>query len=273
MSDVEGEAMTEISEEYDTTLVEVGTTPVTVLRGGSGAPLLVLHDELGFPGWVQWNRELALNHELIIPLQPGFGVTPRVDWLRTYHDVASFYGRLMRELGFEAFDVIGFSAGGYIAAEMAAACPRSIRRLVLVAPLGIKPHTGEIADVMAMSIRSHIALTISNQDAPELGAIYGGAVSPEQFELFEAARAETCRLGWAPYLHNPSLPNLLEGVGDLPSWVVWGTEDKVLPRSAVETYASSIPGAQLVQLVGVGHRPEIEAPAEFLKIISDALAP
>ena len=56
-----------------------------LVRGGSGPPLLVLHDELGYPGWMTWNEELAQHRELIIPLQPGFGKTPQLDWIRNYH--------------------------------------------------------------------------------------------------------------------------------------------------------------------------------------------
>jgi hypothetical protein len=40
-------------------VVAVGDVPVTVVRGGQGPPLLVLHDELGYPGWMGWNQALA----------------------------------------------------------------------------------------------------------------------------------------------------------------------------------------------------------------------
>src|SRR6187399_2417846 len=135
-----------------TEAVVVGDTPIAVLRGGTGAPLLMLHDELGFPGWMQWNRELADEHEFVIPLQPGFGRTPRVPWMRDYCDLATFYLRLLRELALDAVDVIGFSAGAYIAAEMAAMCPRAFNSMVLVAPLGVRPLEGEIYDFLATTM-------------------------------------------------------------------------------------------------------------------------
>ena len=37
------------------------------MRGGQGKPLLVLHDEMGYTGWMGWNEELAKSRELIIP--------------------------------------------------------------------------------------------------------------------------------------------------------------------------------------------------------------
>jgi pimeloyl-ACP methyl ester carboxylesterase len=261
-----------MSVEFTTTLVHVGDTPVTVLRGGSGRPVLVLHDELGFPGWMTWNRQLARDYELIIPLQPGFGVTPRVEWFRTYRDVADFYSRLTRELGLASLAVMGFSAGGFIAAEMAVACPGALTKLVLVGPLGVKPDEGEIADVLAMTVRSHVALTVSRTDAPEFGEIFGGEMTPDQFELFEAARAETSRLGWEPFLHSPSLIHRLAGLAGLPTTVIWGTDDLVIPDSCADQYQRAIPHATVIRLPGLGHRPEIEDPSAFVAVVSIALS-
>lgn len=260
-----------MSSEFVQTTVDVGGKPVAVLRGGSGSPLLVLHDELGFPGWMTWNRELAKDFELLIPLQPGYGVTPRLEWATTYRDVADFYGFMLRSLGLGTIDAIGFSGGGFIAAEMAVANPSVFGCLSLVAPLGVRPEIGEIADVLAMTVRSHVALTVSKVDAPEFGLIYGGGMTPEQFELFEAARAETSRLGWEPFLYSPSLRYRLRGLGSLPTQIVWGDKDLVVPRSCAEIFASEIPNASLVEVHDVGHRPEIEDPDTFVSTVRSHL--
>lgn len=253
------------------TVTRVGDTDLVVLRGGSGPPLLVLHDELGYPGWMSWNNALASHCELITPLQPGYGRTPKVDWIRSYRDLAGFYGRFVREQGWAPLDVIGFSAGGYIAAEMAAACPEMFRRLVLVAPLGIRPAEGEIFDFLAVTVRTHVAATVARTDAPEFAQIYGGEMTPTQFELFEDARAETARLGWEPFMFNPSLPHLLAGAGDLSTLVMWGSDDLIAPRACAQGYVDSLPNARLERIEGVGHRPEIEDPERFVSAVTDFL--
>ena len=86
-----------MGSEYREEEVQVGGVGVVTLRGGSGRPLLMLHDELGFPGWIEWTRQIATRRELVIPLQPGFGRTPRIDWIRDYRDLAAFYGRMVRD--------------------------------------------------------------------------------------------------------------------------------------------------------------------------------
>ena len=68
--------------------IDVAGVRLAMVKGGSGKPLVIFHDELGYPGWMTWNESLAHEHELYIPLQPGFGKTPRLDWVRTYRDLA-----------------------------------------------------------------------------------------------------------------------------------------------------------------------------------------
>ena len=163
-----------MSSEYREEEVQVGGVGVVTLRGGSGRPLLVLHDELGFPGWIEWTRQIATRREVVIPLQPGYGRTPRIDWIQDYRDLAAFYSRMVREMGLAPVDVIGFSAGGYIAAELAAANSDQLGKLILVAPLGIKSDQGEIFDFLAVSVRTHLLATVADSYLPEFGQIYGG---------------------------------------------------------------------------------------------------
>ena len=254
------------------TTANIAGTELVLVRGGSGKPLLMFHDELGYPGWVSWNEELAKERELIIPLQPGFGRTPRIDWIRSYRDLGGFYAMVLRELNLDPIDVIGFSAGGFIAAEMAASDPKIFSHMVLVAPMGLKPTEGEITDVFPLTIRSYLRMTVADTTTPEFGKIYGGEMTPQQFEAFEDARTETARIGWEPYMHNPSLGYLLAGVKRLPTLLVWGTKDAIVPKGCIKAYQKAIAGARVAEIAGVGHRPEIENSAEFVRAVRAFLA-
>ena len=190
----------------------VAGAELVMVKGGSGKPLLIFHDELGYPGWMTWNETLGHERTLLIPLQPGYGKTPKLDWVMTYRDLAGFYSQVLREMKLDPIDVIGFSAGGYIAAEMIAADPRIFSKMVLVAPMGIRPAQGEIMDIFPITMRTHLRATVADPfKTAEFPKLYGGEMTPEQFEAFEEARAESARIGWEPYMHNPSLPHLLHG--------------------------------------------------------------
>jgi pimeloyl-ACP methyl ester carboxylesterase len=256
-----------LSEE----ILRVAETDLAVIKGGNGKPLLIFHDELGYPGWTAWNAGLAEARTLWVPLQPGFGKTPRLDWIRSYRDLAGFYSQIVREMRLEPIDVIGFSAGGFIAAEMAAADPKIFSHMILVAPMGIKPSEGEILDFFALTIRHHLRATVAEPDKTlEFGQIYGDEMTPAQFEAFEDARAETARIGWEPFMHNPSLPYLLRGL-TTPTLLIRGTRDSVVPRGCITEYRRVIPGAQVVELAGVGHRPEIEDALSFERAVEKFL--
>ncbi len=64
-------------------------------------------------------------------------------------------------------------------------------------------------------------------------------------------------------MFNRSLPNLLEAV-KLPTLLIWGDRDAIIPRSVGESYRASIPGSKLVVVPNSGHRPEIENRDAFL---------
>jgi len=252
--------------------IHIAESELTLIKAGAGKPLLMLHDELGFPGWLKWNDELAAQHEFVIPFQPGFDKTPRIDWIRSFRDLAGFYSMAVREIGLGPVDVIAFSAGGYLAAEMVASDPHIFSHMILVGPMGIKPEKGEIFDIFPVTIRTHLRATVADPANPEFGTIYGGEMTPEQFEAFEDARAESARIGWEPYMHNPSLPHLLRGVKNVPTLLIRGSQDKIVPQGCIDAYQQAIDGARTAQIADAGHRPEVENLAEFVKIVTEFLA-
>ena len=264
--------MADQAQEWAEETLAVAGTELTLISGGSGRPLLVLHEELGHPGWFTWHAALAANRRLLIPQQPGFGKSPRLGWTRSIRDLAAFYSRVLRERELVPIDVIGFSLGGWIAAEMAANHAGQFSRMILVGATGIQPPRGEIKDLFIRTSRKYLDESVLNPGrTPEFAHLYGGEPTPEQFEAWEDARAEVARLAWSPYLFNPSLPHLLQGVSGLPTLLIWGAQDDVVPLSAGEVYSESIEGARLVVLEQCGHRPEIEQSSEFIKTVQQFL--
>lgn len=251
---------------------QVGGATLKYLEGGSGAPLLVLHGELGFPGWTDAYEQLSKTRKLIIPLHPGFGVGDRVEWIMNMRDQACFYSRFLQEQSLTPIDVLGFSMGGWIAAEMAANNAAQFSHMALVAPFGVRPPSGEIRDLFATPTQNYIDASVFDAvGAPELSKLYG-VPGPKQYEMWEDARAEAARLAWVPYMFNPSLPHLLAGVKGLPTLILWGKDDRIVPASTADVFASAITGAQLELFDKCGHMPEIEKKDQFLARLTAFLA-
>jgi len=261
--------------EWTEEITHVAGTDLAIIRGGKGKPLVILHEELGHPGWMQYHEELAKERSLVIPIQPGLGKSPRAEHIRNVHELGLFYGWALRELNLAPVDVLAFSFGGWAAAELASANSKAFNKMVLVAPYGVKPPQGEIMDIFAVTIGTQLNATIYDAAAaPEFRKLYGGERTPEQFEAFEEARTETARIAWDPILHNPSLPYFLQGVKGLPTQIIWGREDAVVPVSAAEVYRKALRNTDVNLAIfdHCGHRPEIEKPQDFLKVVREFLA-
>jgi pimeloyl-ACP methyl ester carboxylesterase len=120
--------------------------------------------------------------------------------------------------------------------------------------------------------QAFVRQTVLDPEAtPEFALLYGES-GPDQAERFEDARAQFARLAWQPYFHNPSLPYLLEGAAQSDVLIVWGAQDRVVPRSAVEKYNQVIKGSKLVVFDDCGHRPEIEQTEQFVNEVKKFLS-
>ncbi len=131
---------------------------------------------------------------------------------------------------------------------MAALAPRDFHRLVLVGAMGIKPPEGDIAD---QAIVSYIDYAKAGFHDPKAFERVYGDVSTDQLVNWDLCREMSFRVAWKPYMYNPSLPHLLGGV-KAPALVVWGDDDKIVPRSAGEVYAKALPKARFEIVAGVG---------------------
>src|SRR5215470_9793834 len=142
----------------------VGDIAVPTLIGGKGDPLLVLHGAGGPRGWRHWMAAVAQRFTVYAPTHPGFGNAGAADWMESIDDLARFYLWFLDELGLSRVHVLGHSVGGWTAAELAVMNPRTVDRLVLVAPAGLKPERGEILDIFYYTPAELARFTVHDPD-------------------------------------------------------------------------------------------------------------
>ncbi len=253
-------------------IVTVGSTKVHTLIGGRGDPLVVLHGAGGNRGWRRWMATLADRYTIYAPTHPGFGASDGAEWMEDIGDLAGFYLWFLDTVGLERPHLLGHSIGGWTAAEMAVIAPRAIERLILVAPAGLKPEHGEIldifyhtpADVSRMGV--HDPATI-----PEWDELFGRPPTPEQAELAVRNREMAARITWRPYMYNPRLAHFLPRAV-MPTLVVWGREDRIVPVVCGEQYCRFLPNASLLVLGQCGHQPGLEQPDTFASLVDQFLS-
>src|SRR4030095_4281622 len=218
-------------------LVEAAGIKLHIIKGGTGQPLLLLHDELGHPGWLRYPAALAQHYTLYIPLPAGCGQSDHLDWVMNMRDLAFWYLDALDELGLGQVPVIGGSLGVCLAAEMAAMCPQQFKRLMLVGAMGVRPPVGEIFDMFLMVSREYLRAGFTDlASVAEAQQLYGSDPTPEQTEAWESARELASLLGWRPYMQAPGWRRFRARVRKLPTLIVWGREDAIVPLSAGEAY-------------------------------------
>jgi len=252
-------------------MITVGSTKVHVVIGGAGEPLVVLHGAGGNRGWRRWMDAMAERYTVYAPTHPGFGRSDAADWMESIDDLARFYLWFLNVMRLSRVRLLGHSLGGWTAAELATMRPDVIERLVLVAPVGLKPEDGEILDIFYHTPEELLALNVHDPSTvPEWAELFGGKPGPEEIEIALRNREMAARLTWKPYMFNPRLPHFLPRVAS-PALIVWGREDRIVPVVCGEQYRRLLPNATLRVLERCGHLPPIEQPDVFAKLVLDFL--
>jgi pimeloyl-ACP methyl ester carboxylesterase len=254
-------------------MIDAAGITVELRRGGSGPPLLVIHGELGVPGWLDSFARLAEHYDVIVPSLPGYGRSTRPDWIMDIHDLAAWVTWFARDLDLRMpVHVIGCSLGGWVAAEIATVAPQFFNKMVLVGAMGLKPERDEIFDYFLEGGLTGLRRAFHRpEQSSEFVRYWGKEWTPEEADLVEQHREMTCRIAWKPYMHSLTLRHLLPGVAT-PTLLVWGREDTITPIECGEIYGRAIPRSRLVGIENCGHLPEMEQPAEFTRLVENFLA-
>ena len=250
------------------TTVKVCGCDVVLRRAGKGRPLIVLHHDIGTLDTIEFYDQLAGTHDVIVPQYPGWGRSPRPEWMRSVRDVAVICQGLKAVLGLAPAALLGLGFGGWVAAEMASMAPREVAKLVLVGAMGIKPPEGDILDQAIVSYVDYPQAFFHDQ--ANFTKQFGD-VSTDQLEAWDIAREMCFRIAWKPYMYSQTLPHLL-GAVTAPALIVWGDDDKVVPVSAAHRFKTALPNARLEIVKGSGHAVDMEKPTELAGLIQPFLA-
>jgi pimeloyl-ACP methyl ester carboxylesterase len=250
---------------------------IAYYEAGSGPTVVLLHG-LATNAAADWGTcigPIAARHHVLAPDQLGFGASdkPMVDYgIQTWVDML---GEFIRVKKVSEFTLVGESLGGWIAAQYAIQAAGSVspagpsfalvppRRLILVDAAGHR----------------HLAEQMSSGGG---GASLAGSKYLLSAIFFEPARSSEAEIrlkftqilgkgdGWTIHSVMSNKGLAAESVDDklasisIPTLVVWGSDDRILPLDDGRDFAQKIPGARLLVIPKSGHAPAIEHPDEFL---------
>lgn len=258
--------------EFETLEYDIGGVRTVVKAIGQGQPVLFLHGAATLEGF-DFAAGLADRFRVLSPSHPGMGFSGDAPHVADMRDMLVHYLNLLDALDLaERPHLIGFSMGGWMAAELAAIARDRFAKVVLIAPAGLNdpdhPATnlGAIAPQDLPGYLTH-DVTVALRYFPD-------GSDPEAAAAFGADRGrEGDMVGRLCAQHGMGHPNLRRFLARItnPVLVVWGTEDRLLPASQAPLWVAALPDAQLLTVPGTGHLIAQERP-ETLKQIGDFLA-
>jgi len=206
---------------------------------------------------------------------PGFGASEPVGEDFVLAEVADRIVDGLAAAGVTGpFDLVGHSLGGGISIVLAAAHQQLVRRLVLVAPAGLRPFPATVSNLLAASADAVLAARRSAAPLTDtwwgrrlllpLTAADPADMPPTMARQMVEASAAARRTAPALATITSTDLRLTLAQTQMPLGVIWGEADRTVRIRALEDLLKARPDANVVRVPDTGHVPMVERPAEFV---------
>jgi pimeloyl-ACP methyl ester carboxylesterase len=258
---------------------------------GEGPVIVLIHGITGRSDqWEPAIEHLAEGHTVLAPdlLGHGESAKPRGDYsLGAY---ASAVRDTMVALGFDRATIVGHSLGGGIAMQFAYQFPERTERLVLVSSGGLGREVHPLLRAATLPGSELVLPILTHGRVLAAGEAVGRALGVLRLQagtdLAEVARGfgslrdaearsafvETMRAVLDPGGQRVSALDRLYLAAALPSLIVWGASDPIIPVDHGRAAHEAMPGSRLELFADVGHFPQLERPYEFSRLLAEFVA-
>lgn len=269
-------------------VIEIHGQPVTYHSMGSGPPLLLVHGITSSSRtWKSIMPRLAKNHTVIAPDLLGHGRSAKPQGDYSLGAYASGMRDLLVALDIPKATVVGHSLGGGIAMQFCYQFPNRVSRLVLVDTGGIGREVNPVLRAAALPGAEFVLPLLFTPTLHDAAAkvrnfvagfgIHGNADVEGVAEGFASltkadsrrAFVNTVRSVIDPNGQRVSAADRLYLTSDIPSMIVWGDKDKIIPVAHADLAHELMPGSRLEIFPGAGHFPFNDDPDRFINVLED----
>ncbi|HET7588940.1 MAG TPA: alpha/beta hydrolase [Solirubrobacterales bacterium] len=264
--------------------LELPGATVNYAELGSGEPVLFVHGLAGcWRNWLENVPYFGRGYRAIALDLPGFGDSPMPSWEISMPN----YGRLIHDfcerLGIDRVAaLVGSSMGGFVSTEAVIQRPERFERLVLISAAGISfaelqgRRTGAIARMIEAAspfLAGDRRIWLSRPSGRQLafGRVMRAPARLRPELLQEQTRPGLSAPGFrdamvsiAGYDTRERLPEI-----EIPTLVVWGLNDRIVPVEASLGYHRLIPRSRLEIFERTGHLPMLERPSRFNPLLEE----
>jgi pimeloyl-ACP methyl ester carboxylesterase len=261
------------------------------VRTGSGPALLLIHG-IGDSSdtWRAIIPELAKTHTVIAPDLLGHGRSskPRADY--SVAGYANAMRDLLSVLEIDVATVVGHSLGGGVAMQFAYQYPDRCARLVLVSSGGVSREVNPVLRLAATPVGppllSTLRLPFARLVARQFGALMKrldtdlGQDANDWMRMFETIADPTAKKAFVSTIRavvdwRGQIITMLDRcylARGMPTLIVWGTRDAVIPYSHAQIAHLAMPGSILRSFDGAGHFPHHTDVDKFVAVLNDFIA-
>jgi pimeloyl-ACP methyl ester carboxylesterase len=259
----------------DEKFVTIDGNKIRYLKSGKSDEHIVLIHGLGASAerWEFVIPELSKHYSVIVPDLIGFGHSdkPSVDYTTDFF--SDFLDNFFQKLEIHKTNIIGSSLGGQITAEFTSKNQDVIENLVLVSPSGIMKHSTPALDAYVMAAL-YPNLDVA-KNAFEMMAGSSRVINQKIIEDFvkrmKLPNAKMAFMSTLLGLKNADLITKSLVKITVPSLIIWGEDDPVIPVKYADDFVSSIQDCRFYMMDNCGHTPYVDDPARFSKLVLDFL--
>ncbi|MDO8362763.1 MAG: alpha/beta fold hydrolase, partial [Actinomycetota bacterium] len=262
---------------------------VSYRRAGAGEAVVLIHGLAGSSHtWRAVLPELAESFDVIAPDLLGHGESAKPMGDYSLGAFASGLRDFLAVLDVPSATIVGHSFGGGVAMQLAYQHPELCDRLVLVGSGGLGREVSWLLRSVTLPGAEHLMPLMFPRVVADLGTSAGhllsglGLKAPRLAEMWRSyaslagaqnrkAFVRTIRTVIEPGGQTVSALDRLYLAAHVPTLVVWGDRDDIIPVQHAHIAHEAIPGSRLVILDDVGHFPHLEAPEQFLATLTDFL--
>jgi pimeloyl-ACP methyl ester carboxylesterase len=241
---------------------------------GRGPPLVYLHGPWGLGPDRAFVARLADSHTVYAPKHPGTsrGDPEAVHALAGWHDLMVYYGELLDALALSAPALVGHSFGALVAAEIAAAAPKSLGALVLIDPVGLWRDDLPVTNWMVLGEKVRRSTLFADPEGEAARRFFEVPSDPAErvdtLSQFIWAQACTGKFIWP--IADRGLHRRIHRIA-ARTLIVWGKDDRIIAQAYAEEFAKRIAGARIETVERAGHLPHLEQPDRVAKAVNGFL--
>jgi pimeloyl-ACP methyl ester carboxylesterase len=241
---------------------------------GHGPPLVYLHGPWGLGPDRSFVARLAGGNTVYAPKFPGtsHGDHEAVHALDNWLDLVVYHGELFDRLELAAPALVGHSFGGLVAAEYAAAAPKSVGRLTLIDPVGLWRDDLPVKNWMLLSIDARRRALFADPEGEAAQRFFHVPSDPAErvdtLAKFVWAQACTGKFVWP--IADRGFKNRIHRVA-APTLIVWGKADGIIDSAYAQEFAKSISRSRVALVDNAGHLPHLEKSEVVAEALRDFL--